>query len=215
MTTTGGGSKCLDAFMIALNQACDGEGNRWYVSTLELQLVSLEFCGACRSAQLLDVRVDEPTPPTLWTSRTSHTTPGKRSKNIFISKRVPAVQAFGWKWDLSIERLPNRAAFDRQPRPECPQHYGHFCEPGVGSVVWPRSLKRLAISWDMPIHAVSWPASLQQLLFGGLFNQSIVGVTWPASLQQLSFRAEFNQPIVGVTWPTSITSVTRGRRNLL
>ncbi|CAN0446380.1 unnamed protein product, partial [Ectocarpus fasciculatus] len=52
----------------------------WYVSTLELQLVSLELCQACRSAQLLDVRVDEDTPPTLWASRTSHTTPGKCSK---------------------------------------------------------------------------------------------------------------------------------------
>ncbi|CAN0455230.1 unnamed protein product, partial [Ectocarpus fasciculatus] len=63
--------------MLALNQACDGEEYRWYVSTLELQLVSLEFCGACRSAQLLDVRVDEHTPPTLWASRTPHATPGK------------------------------------------------------------------------------------------------------------------------------------------
>ncbi|CAN0445300.1 unnamed protein product, partial [Ectocarpus fasciculatus] len=126
---------------------------------LELQLVSLELCGACRSAQLLDVRVDERTPPTLWTSRTPHATSAKRSKTICVSNRVPAVQAFGWEWDLSIERLPNRAAFDVQQGPERPQQSGHFCEAGVRSVVWPRSLKRLAISRDMPIHAVSWPAS--------------------------------------------------------
>ncbi|CAN0295890.1 unnamed protein product, partial [Ectocarpus fasciculatus] len=139
--------------MLALNQACDGEENRWYESTLELQLVSLEFCGACRSAQLLDVRVGEHTPPTLWTSRTSPATPGKRSKTFCISNRVPAVQAFGWKWDLSIERLPNRAAFDVQQGPERPQQSEHFGEAGVRSVVWPRGLKKLAISRDMPIHA--------------------------------------------------------------
>ncbi|CAN0423084.1 unnamed protein product, partial [Ectocarpus fasciculatus] len=101
------------------------------------------------------VRVNEHTPPTLWNSCTSHTTPGKRSRTIGISNRVPAVRAFGWEWDLSIERLPNRAAFDVQQGPESPEQSGHFCEAGVRSVVWPRSLKRLAISRDMPIHAVS------------------------------------------------------------
>ncbi|CAM9835048.1 unnamed protein product, partial [Ectocarpus fasciculatus] len=131
MTTTGGGSKCLDAFMLALNQACDGEECRWYVSTLELQLVSLEFCGACRSAQVFDVRVDEHTPPTLWTSRTPHATPATRSRTICISNRVPAVQAFGWELDLSIERLRNRAAFDVQQGPERPQQSEHFGEAGV------------------------------------------------------------------------------------
>ncbi|CAN0165415.1 unnamed protein product, partial [Ectocarpus fasciculatus] len=30
-----GGGHCLDAFMVALNQACDGHVKRWYVSTLE------------------------------------------------------------------------------------------------------------------------------------------------------------------------------------
>ncbi|CAN0164398.1 unnamed protein product [Ectocarpus sp. 6 AP-2014] len=43
-----GRRKCLDAFIVALNQTCDGRENRWYASTLELQLVSLKFCGACR-----------------------------------------------------------------------------------------------------------------------------------------------------------------------
>ncbi|CAN0440546.1 unnamed protein product, partial [Ectocarpus fasciculatus] len=52
MTTTEGSSKCLDAFTLALSQFCDGQGEHWYVFTLELQLVSLELCQACRSAQL-------------------------------------------------------------------------------------------------------------------------------------------------------------------
>ncbi|CAN0250932.1 unnamed protein product, partial [Ectocarpus fasciculatus] len=55
MATTEGGSKCLDAFILALNQAGDSQQKRWYVSTLELQLASLELCGVCRSAQMLDV----------------------------------------------------------------------------------------------------------------------------------------------------------------
>ncbi|CAN0173420.1 unnamed protein product, partial [Ectocarpus fasciculatus] len=72
-------------------------------------------------------------------------------------------------------RLPNRAAFDVQQGPERRQQREHICEASVGSVVWPRSLKRLAISQDMPIHTVSWPAFLQQLSFGKNFNQPIVG----------------------------------------
>ncbi|CAN0511524.1 unnamed protein product, partial [Ectocarpus sp. 8 AP-2014] len=57
-----GRSKCLDAFVVALNQTCDGGDKRWYASTLELQLVSLEFCGACRRVPTLHVRVDRQTP---------------------------------------------------------------------------------------------------------------------------------------------------------
>jgi len=49
-----------------------------------------------------------------------------------------------------------------------------------------------------------WPASLQQLLFGWNFNQSIVGEVWPASLQWLKFGRSFNQPISGIEWPASL-----------
>ncbi|CAM9615447.1 unnamed protein product, partial [Ectocarpus sp. 12 AP-2014] len=62
MTTEGGKRDYLDAFTVALNQACCG---RWYASTLELQLVSLEFCGACRRLQTLHVRVYRRIPPSL------------------------------------------------------------------------------------------------------------------------------------------------------
>ncbi|CAN0014854.1 unnamed protein product, partial [Ectocarpus sp. 6 AP-2014] len=96
--TTAGNSKCLDAFVVALNQACDGQEKRWYVSTLELQLVSLEVCGACRSVQTLHVRVKRQTPPSLWFPSQSHTTTNKRSPEVCISSRVPVVQAFGLTW---------------------------------------------------------------------------------------------------------------------
>ncbi|CAM9691685.1 unnamed protein product, partial [Ectocarpus sp. 4 AP-2014] len=57
-----GRPSCLDAFIVALNQTCDGGKRRWYASTLELQRVSLAFCGACRSVPTLHVRVDRETP---------------------------------------------------------------------------------------------------------------------------------------------------------
>ncbi|CAN0213302.1 unnamed protein product, partial [Scytosiphon promiscuus] len=58
-----GATQCLDAFTIALNQACEGRGrNRWYASTLELQLVSLDFLRACRRVRTLHVRIDRETP---------------------------------------------------------------------------------------------------------------------------------------------------------
>ncbi|CAN0157620.1 unnamed protein product, partial [Ectocarpus fasciculatus] len=60
-----GHSQCLDAFSIALNQACVGE-QLWYTSTRELQLVSTPFCCACRSIPALFVRVEEETPRSLW-----------------------------------------------------------------------------------------------------------------------------------------------------
>ncbi|CAN0551023.1 unnamed protein product, partial [Ectocarpus sp. 12 AP-2014] len=70
---------CLDAFIVALNQVCDEHDKRWYASTLELQLVSLAFCGACRSVPTLQVRVDHKLPRSLWYPSTSHTVPNNRS----------------------------------------------------------------------------------------------------------------------------------------
>ncbi|CAM9571881.1 unnamed protein product, partial [Laminaria digitata] len=57
---------CLDAFIIALNQACDGEIG--YVPTLNLQLASVQLCVACRRSATLRVRVDDATPHTLLTA---------------------------------------------------------------------------------------------------------------------------------------------------
>ncbi|CAM9470722.1 unnamed protein product, partial [Ectocarpus fasciculatus] len=204
-----GSSKCLDAFILALNQASDGQEKRWYVSTLELQLVSLELCGECRSAQMLDVLVNEHAPPTLWTSRTPRTTPSQRSQEVCTASRVPSVHAFGWTWELPVNRLPQRTAIELQPGPEHRwQDEDSFAGSG-GSVVWPHSLKRLVFMSDMPLDTVSWPASLQTLSFENSFNQPIVGIIWPVSLQ-LSFRDKFNQPIVRVAWPAFLCQLSFG-----
>ncbi|CAN0292578.1 unnamed protein product, partial [Ectocarpus fasciculatus] len=208
MASTRGGSKCLDAFILALNQACDGQEKRWYVSTLELQLVSLELCGACTSAQLLDVLVNEHAPPTLWSSRTSRTTHSQRIPEVCTASRVPTVHAFGWTWELPVNRLPQRAAIELQLGPEHGWQDEDSCAESGGSVLWPHSLKRLVLMSDMPPDTVSWPASVQTLSFGYFFNQPIVGIVWPASLQKLSFGDEFNQPIVGATWPDSLQELS-------
>ncbi|CAM9655716.1 unnamed protein product, partial [Ectocarpus sp. 12 AP-2014] len=104
MTTIESGDRCVDALVVALNQAHDGQEKRWYVSTLELQLVSLELCEACRKAETLHVRVDQDAPPCLWSSRTSPTTRSQHGSDVCISSRVPAVWAFGWTWNLPMDR---------------------------------------------------------------------------------------------------------------
>eukprot|EP00903_Cladosiphon_okamuranus_P012037 g11302.t1 len=43
--------RCLEAFIVALSQACGGKDSYWYASTFDLHLTSLEFCRACRSVR--------------------------------------------------------------------------------------------------------------------------------------------------------------------
>ncbi|CAN0528212.1 unnamed protein product, partial [Ectocarpus sp. 8 AP-2014] len=208
--TISGNSKCLDAFTVALNQACDGHEKRWYVSTMELQLVSLEFCGACRSVQTLHVRVVQHTSPSLWPPRQSHTTPVNHGPEVCISSRVPAVQAFGWTWALPMEFLLNTSAIEQGAESGGLRLTWSSAAASLGSVIWPQQLKRLVFALDMPVNVATWPASLQQLSFGDDFNQSIAEVVWSASLTQLSFGREFDQPVVGVVWPASLQQLSFG-----
>ncbi|CAN0446693.1 unnamed protein product, partial [Ectocarpus fasciculatus] len=102
--------------------------------------------------------IDEDTPPTLWSSRTSHTTPSQHSPEVCISNRVPAVQAVAWTWKLSMDRLPQRAATELQPGPELRRANGRAL---AWSVAWPPSLKRLVFHSEMPSSTV--PHLLQEL----------------------------------------------------
>ncbi|CAM9845691.1 unnamed protein product, partial [Ectocarpus fasciculatus] len=74
-----------------------------------------------------------------WSSRTSHTTPSQGNPEVCISNRVPAVQAVGWTWKLSMDRLPQRAASELQPGPKRRRPNDHELAASVGSVVWPPS----------------------------------------------------------------------------
>lgn len=57
---------------------------------------------------------------------------------------------------------------------------------------------------------IVWPASLQQLSFGGYFSQPFSGVVCPVTLWQLSFGCCFNQPIADVVWPASLQQLSFG-----
>ncbi|CAN0242056.1 unnamed protein product, partial [Ectocarpus sp. 12 AP-2014] len=200
-------SRCLDAFIIALSQACEGGGKQWYASTLELQLTSLDFCRACRSIPTLDVAVDEHTPRSLWAPDTTQTRPITHSSKVArISSRVPAVRAAGLTWGLLLEVLLESTAMELWGWSNVLRLRGAVDSVSLESATWPPRLKLLSFGdgFNQPIAGVVWPASLQQLFFGVFFNQPIAGVLWPASLQQLFFGVFFNQPIAGVAWPASL-----------
>ncbi|CAN0435400.1 unnamed protein product, partial [Ectocarpus fasciculatus] len=147
------------AFVVALDQACEGGEKRWYTSTLELQLASPVFCKACRSVSTLNVLVETATPRTLWASRALDSTTSEVSSSS-VSSRVPLVRAFSLTWRLSsdvvqqVSSTPKLMTFERY----------------VGE----------------SIMGVVWPASLQELSLGFNFNQPIAEFVWPASLQHLS-----------------------------
>ncbi|CAN0190334.1 unnamed protein product, partial [Ectocarpus sp. 12 AP-2014] len=129
-----GRRRCLDAFIVALNQACDGGKRRWYASTLELQLVSLEVCGACRCVPVLHVRVRRRTPRSLWSPCKSHETADMRSGEGCISSRVPAVHAFGLTWALPMEVLLQSSAIEQRSGSERRQM--NTSTPSLGSMFW-------------------------------------------------------------------------------
>ena len=52
--------RCLEAFIVALNQTLDASA--WFASTKQLQLTSLQFCVACRSVKTLRLTVDSKIP---------------------------------------------------------------------------------------------------------------------------------------------------------
>jgi len=186
-----GAARCLDAFVVALSQACGGD-RRWYASTLQLQLVSLEFSRACRSIPKLAVSVEDLTPRSLWTPRDSRAPPNTPISEARASSRLPIQRALRLTWALPLEVLVESAA--------------------VELWAWSRFVHLRGPVSSARLASVSWPQALVHLSFGDDFNQSIVGVVWPASLQQLSFGYVFNQPIVGVVWPVRLKWLTWGHR---
>ena len=176
MLLRSGAFRCVDAFTVALNQACEGGKNRWYTSSLELQLASLELCRACRKVPTLRVLVDDRTPRTLWSPRKTHNADADtRSSKASRTSRVPVVRVLGVTWGrFSAEDLMQRAAIEQ----------------------WEGSVEMLSFgdNFDESIAGVVWPASLQQISFGDEFDQPIAGVVWPSSLQHLSFEYFSTRP---------------------
>ncbi|CAM9393068.1 unnamed protein product, partial [Hapterophycus canaliculatus] len=200
MARCAGPSRCLDAIIIALEQASDGK--RWYTSTKELQLASLQFCAACRSVPVFHLRVDSGTPTRLWTSAAAR---GTRSAKKLSLTRVPAVRAREVTWGISAAALRNVKG-DVLSKVEWLSFGNDFNGSPIHGATWPESLQHLTFEWDFnqPIEMVRWPASLQVLSLGIDFNQPIKRVSWPSSLRQLILGRSFNQPINGVSWPASL-----------
>ncbi|CAN0465598.1 unnamed protein product, partial [Ectocarpus sp. 12 AP-2014] len=140
-----GRTQCFDAFLVALGQACEGGKKRWYTSTLELQLASLDICRACREVSILHVRVGDRTPRSLWSSHKVYTRPSTRSWKIRQSSRVPVVRALRLTWELPMEDLLRTAAVELWTSSECLELKGSLSAASLGSVSWPRGLKLIIV----------------------------------------------------------------------
>lgn len=187
-------SRCLDAFIIALNQATHGKG--WCASPKQLQLASLEFCMACRSVPTLSVSVEKDTPTRLWADAPGRET---HSAKRLSSTRVPVVQAHRVTWTLPASAL--RRMGDVLSKAECFNFDGDL-DGDVRGVDWPASLQHLYFfRVNTPLAGVSWPPSLQTLIFSILVNEPISEISWPASLKRLRLGLGFNQPVIGVSIP--------------
>lgn len=229
-TTVVAPSRCLDAVTVALGEAYDGEG--WYASTLQLQLVSWSFCEACRAVPTLRVTVDPGTPRRMWAApaaapaaaEVEGTSRSLEGAGTCQQARVlPPLRPFGVTWHLRGPALKgvSRAFGERLVE----LVFGPDFNDRVQDIEWPGKRLRSvtfgeetthpvtleALEWghfDRSIEGVPWPASLESLTFMGAFNQPLGRVVWPPSLKELTLSRIFNRPIADVRWPDSLKRLT-------
>lgn len=208
MTAGTSGRRCLDAFIVAINE-------RWFACTKQLQLASLSFCKESRNVASLHLRVDATIPGQLLTA--ADTAPGSPNKRD--STRVPRLRARRVTWKRSSAAMlsrPIHAFSDLEVL-----KFGPDATSSVQTCAWWRPLKAQAGSryYHEEIGRPLWPGSMWQPFLGeGLnkrnmlksmtsvrkttkehnFNQSLEGIAWPASIRQLSFGVFFYQAVVGV-----------------
>ncbi|CAM9191569.1 unnamed protein product, partial [Laminaria digitata] len=96
-----GNSRCLEAFKIALNQACGDGEKACYVSTMDLQLASLSFCRACRAVPTLHVRLGRGTPRSMWALQTPQEQPTTDCAEPGAPNRLPVVHMLSATWDIA------------------------------------------------------------------------------------------------------------------
>ncbi|CAM9376425.1 unnamed protein product [Ectocarpus fasciculatus] len=222
----------IDAFIVALGCACLGKP--WYTSTKELQLASLQFCLACRSAPTLRVIVDEDVPIRLLIDRVTlkhywHSEEPNRS-------RVPSVQyhalnTMTWMMppeflktageilehvrSLTIDDDQNRAAIGAvYPRNLKVLRFGPFFNRSMKNSSLPMSLQELTFGrkFNQRLDNFSWPNSLQRVTLGTNFNKPICRVQFPASLQYITFKGHFDQEIEQVSWPRDLQELDLGMK---
>lgn len=192
--------------MVALNQACDGQ--RWYTSTKELQLASLQFCVACRNVTTLHLRVDLSIPRRLLAAADARSPDWREGRGS--TTRVPRLRARAVTWNISSSVKLDSALYALTEVEVF--EFGRSFYGSIEDVAWPRRLRVLQFrnNFDEPVVDISWPPSLRRLEFGFEFDQPVDRVTWPPCLQQLTFGFEFDQPVVGVSWPPSLRQLTFG-----
>lgn len=189
-------ASAMEALAVALDAADDG--GPWFVSRLELQLVSLALCEACRSLRISRVEVSSVTPRSLYVDG------GK------WHPRVPALRPYAVTWKLpplSLEASGNRLSGLKSLAIA-----GAELSQGVEGVVWPRSLERLVLGdgFNQAVDELVLPASLFELEFGNDFNRAIDGAPWPPRLRRLKFGHRFDHPVVGVPWPITLRHLSFG-----
>lgn len=211
---------CLDALRVVLNDH-NNEDNYWLTSTVELQMVSLQVCVACRSSRHYHICIPWGVPGWMWAPAIGRHRVSRvlercaiysRSRSSTIAlRRIPSLKVRGLTWGLSttgdifLEHNKLVAGLESLV-------FGDHFNDDITEVVWPRGLIRLAFGrgFNQPVAKVVWPVSLRQLTFGDWFNRSLDGTTWSGSLQQLSFGDLFNKPIRNVTWPPSLRQLSLG-----
>ena len=220
-----GPTRCLDAFLIALNQA-DSSG--WYLLTSQLQLASLKVCELCRSVSTLHLTVEN----CLHALACADSTASDLKVKKLRGTRVPTLRPLLLTWKLPLfclNRFSSKALanikklmFGKHFNEEINDirwlssleqlTFGQGFNQAIDSVCWPATVQQLHFGcrFNQPINHVAWPASLKQLIFGVYFNQIIKDVAWPASLQKLMFSGYFNQAINDVAWPELLQQLAFG-----
>ncbi|CAM9480532.1 unnamed protein product [Ectocarpus sp. 12 AP-2014] len=158
-------SRCLDALIVALTNAGDGQG--WYTPTTQLQLASLDFCTASRAVPTAHVTVDGDVPSCL-----------EAGIDNGGASRVPAFRPRGVTWNLPIAAL--RGEDDV------------FAD--VRLLVLGHGLGQVGVHFNRWVNGLQLPPALQDLTFGQWYDRPIHKISWPATLRRITFGEAFNQP---------------------
>ncbi|CAN0365078.1 unnamed protein product [Ectocarpus sp. 6 AP-2014] len=137
-------SRCLDALIVALTNAGDGQG--WYTPTTQLQLASLDFCTACRTVPTVHLTVDGDVPARL-----------KAGIDNGGASRVPAFRPRCVTWNKPIAAL--RGEDDV------------FADVRV--LVLGHGLGRVGVRFNRWLDGLQLPPALQDLTFGQWYDRPI------------------------------------------
>lgn len=136
------------------------------------------------------------------TASSSKTPPFSGAKEgIITSERIPSARVTGIVWQLAVTEL-------LAPRFGWPvgvkkiRFWGKFADAITG-VVFPETLESLifgfAFNQSLEPGRVQWPHGLKCLHFGARWNRRLRGAaeSWPALLEELHFGTGFDKPLSG------------------